>query len=38
MPTNKQYGDMHALVCEKVKAIVDIIYDDFDAFKLILFF
>lgn len=35
MPAQKRYEDMHARVEEKVKAIVDIIYDDFDAFKLI---
>lgn len=35
MSAQKQYKDMHALVEEKVKAIIDIIYSDFDVFKLI---
>lgn len=35
MTPQKQYKDMHALVEEKVKAIIDIIYSDFDVFKLI---
>lgn len=35
MPSNKQYENMQKLVEEKVKAIVDIIYADFDVFKLI---
>lgn len=30
-----QYKNMHVFVEEKVKGIIDIIYDDFDAFKLI---
>lgn len=36
MPAKKQYEDMHARVEQKVKAIIDIIYADFDAFKLII--
>lgn len=36
MSPQKQYKDMHALVEEKVKAIIDIIYSDFDVFKLII--
>ena len=36
MSPQKQYKDMHALVEEKVKAIIDIIYSNFDVFKLII--
>lgn len=35
MSPQKQYEDMHAFVEEKVKEIIDIIYSDFDVFKLI---
>lgn len=34
-PSEKQRAEMHTYVDGKVKEMVDIIYDDFDAFKLI---
>lgn len=34
-PANRQYREMHSYVGEKVDVMMDIIYDNFDAFKLI---
>lgn len=34
-PADRQYREMHSYVGEKVDVMMDIIYDNFDAFKLI---
>ena len=34
-PADRQYREMHSYVGEKVEVMMDIIYDNFDAFKLI---
>ena len=36
MPAENQYIEMHSYVDEKVDEMIDIIYDNFDAFKLII--
>ena len=35
LPADRQYREMHSYVGEKVDVMMDIIYDNFDAFKLI---
>ncbi len=36
LPPQNQYNEMHSYVDEKVDEMIDIIYDNFDAFKLII--
>lgn len=36
MPAQRQHDEMHSYVDSKVDAMIDIVYDNFDAFKLII--